>query len=180
MLKRGVTTILLLSGVLYSMGTPPPNYDNSYDREIEEAVSADIESIQASLEAKKKAKLSSLSITSLSFQEKIIIRNNGKKVKKNIPVTQVVKGTKVVYINRLKNKNSEIQTNIVVKNPIPKGTKYVQGSAICEKGCKISYSTDGGETLNSLDKNGVSYIEFYFPTIHSQKEVRMGFRAIIK
>jgi hypothetical protein len=180
MLNRGLTTILLLSGVLYSMGNPPPNYDNSYDEEIEKAVSADIESIQSDLRAKKEAQLSSLSIKSLSFQEKIIIGKDGKKTKKNVPVEQVIRDTKVVYINRLINRDSEIKTDIVVKNPIPEGTEYVKGSAICEKGCKISYSTNGGETLSSLDRNGVSYIEFYFPKIYPKKEIRMGFKAVIK
>jgi hypothetical protein len=162
------------------MGNPPPNYDNSYDEEIEEAVSADIESIQAESRAKKQANLSSLNIKSLSFQEKIITGKDGQKIRKNIPVTQVIRNTKVVYINRLKNRAKEIKTNIVVKNPIPKGAEYIKGSAICEKGCTISYSTDKGKTINSFDRDGVSYIEFHFSNIYPEKEVRMGFRAIIK
>lgn len=180
MLQRGLITILLLSGAVYSMGNPPPNYDNNYDKEIEEAVSADIESIQEGFRAKREAKLSSLNIESFSFQEKITRGKDGKKVKKNIPVELVLRDAKVVYINRLINRAKETKTDIVVRNPIPKGAEYIKGSAICEKGCTISYSTDGGETLNSSDKNGVSYIEFHFANIYPEKEVRMGFRAIIK
>ena len=180
MFKRGLITILLLSGVVYSMGNPPPNYDNSYDEEIAEAVSADIESIQKELRAKREAQLASLSIKSFSFQEKIVTTADGKKIKKSIPVEQVARGTKVVYINRLKNIDEETRTNIIIKNPIPKGTKYIKGSAICGQECTISYSTDGGKTLNSSDENGVSYIEFYFSNIYPHKEVRMGFRAIVK
>ena len=180
MLIRGVITVLVLSGVLYSMGNPPPNYDNSYDMEIEKEVSADIESIQSELRAKKEAQLSSLKLESFVFQEKLVATKDGKKVKKNIPVEQVARDTKVVYINRLINIDREIKTDIVVKNPIPKGTEYLKGTAICEKGCKISYSTDGGQTLNNSDEKGASYIEFHFKNIYPKREVRMGFRAIVK
>jgi hypothetical protein len=180
MLRRGLITILLLSGAVYSMGNPPPNYDNRYDEEIKEEVSADIESIQADIRAKKEAQLSSLKLESFVFQEKLVIGKDGKKIKKNIPVEQVVRDTKVVYINRVLNRDREIKTDIIVKNPIPRGTEYIKGTAICEKGCKISYSTDGGQTLNSSDEAGASYIEFHFENIYPKKEVRMGFRAIIK
>jgi len=180
MLIRGVITVLLLSGVLYSMGNPPPNYDNRYDEEIEEAVSADIESIQSELREKKEAKLSSISIKTFSFQEKIITKKDGTKVRKNIPVKEVIRDSSVVYINKLINNDSEAQNNIVVKNPIPSGTEYVKGSATCAGGCTISYSSDGGETLSSSDNNRVSYIEFHFSNLYPNKEIRMGFRAIVK
>ncbi len=180
MFKRGLIAVLLLSGVAYSMGNPPPNYDNRYDEEIEEAVSADIESIQADLRAKKKAQLSSLKLNSFTFQEKLITKKNGTKIKKNIPIKEVIKNSEVIYINTLRNIDGEEKIDIVVKNPIPEGTEYVKGSATCEKGCEISYSTDGGQTLNNSDRNKVSYIEFYFKKIHPKREVRMGFRAIVK
>ncbi|NEW60964.1 hypothetical protein GSY74_06670 [Sulfurovum sp. bin170] len=180
MLQRGLITILLLSGVVYSMGNPPPNYDSQYDEVIEEAVSADIEAIEANRLAKQEMLLSALKLKSLVFQEKFITRSDGKKVKKNIPVEQVVRGTNVVYINIIKNPNGEKQTNILVKNPIPDGTEYIKDSATCNGKCTISYSTDEGETLNPSDKSGASYIEFHFPQIESNTEVRMGFRATVK
>lgn len=68
----------------------------------------------------------------------------------------------------------------MVKNSVPEGTEYVKDSAICDKGCTISYSMDGGETFESSD-NGkqYNYIEFHFSKINPKKEVRMGFRAIV-
>jgi len=70
--------------------------------------------------------------------------------------------------------------SIVVKNPIPNGTEYVKGSAICQGICTISYSTDGGRTLVKKEDSGVNFIEFYFKNIPAQKEFRMGFRAVVK
>ncbi|SFV63515.1 hypothetical protein MNB_SV-12-395 [hydrothermal vent metagenome] len=180
MLQRGLITILLLSGVLYSMGNPPPNYDAQYDEMIEKEVSADIESIRTDRLAKEKDILSGIKLKSLVFQEKLITTSDGKKVKKNIPVKLVFRGDSVVYINSVKNMDREIKTNIVIKNPIPDGTEYIKGSAICGEGCTISYSKDGGETLTHSDRHGASYIEFHFSNIYPEKEVRMGFRAIIK
>jgi uncharacterized repeat protein (TIGR01451 family) len=168
---------MLLSGVLYAMGGNTPNYDERYDSEVASVVGEDVHAMRAT----KARTLSSLELKSYSFQEKLIVGRDGKKNKKNMPVKQVKRGSAVVYINRILNKSNETKTEIVVKNPIPEGTVYVKDSAICDKGCAISYSTDGGATLETSDDGKrYNYIEFHFSNIYPKKEVRMGFRAIVE
>ncbi|MCH9739549.1 MAG: hypothetical protein K0U38_01725 [Epsilonproteobacteria bacterium] len=167
MIKKLLTVTLLVSLLLHA-DMPTVNYDNQFDNE-------EMSQIDETM-------LSSLKLESLVFQEKLVDGADGKKIKKNVPVKQVKAGEKVVYINRILNTNSESKRNIVVKNPIPYGTEYVVDSAVCDHGCVISYSVDGGETLSNTDTSGegYNYIEFHFKQIPANKELRMGFRAIIQ
>ena len=175
-----------------------PNYDNRYDSEIEKrANSSSIgdrigaihssklgERIEESMGVNENISVdtSNLKLDSLVFQEKRVTNSFGKEVKKNIPVKEVRRGAKVVYINRLISSANKVKTNIIVKNPIPEGTAYVRGTAKCENGCSIRYSMDGGVTFLDSDSedNLYNYIEFHFKNIFPNKEVRMGFRAIVE
>lgn len=78
------------------------------------------------------------SISSASFQEKKI----GKETKW-VKATKVVPGTKVRYVNTVSNNGSEIATNLVITNAVPKHMNYVGSSAKCGKQCSILYSIDG-------------------------------------
>ncbi len=161
MIKNILATLLFISPILYAMGETM-NYDDKFNQE---------ESIEINRNFGNR--LINITVESFAFKEE-----NGK----NIPVKAVPVGTTVVYINKLTNSNSEARRDIIVKNPIPKGTQYVVGSAICNGGCIISYSTDGGATLSTEEKSGkrYNYIEFYFKEIPAFKEFRMGFRAIVE
>jgi len=158
---KKVLLILSLSMGLWSMGHTI-NYDDKFNEEETQEVNSN---------AIEENSLENIKLKTFAFIEK-----NGK----NIPVKKVKRNSKVVYINKVINSNSTPRRDIVVKNPIPTGTEYVNGSAICQGICTISYSRDGGKTLISKDNGEINYIEFHFKTIPSYKEFRMGFRAIVK
>jgi len=160
---RKVLLILSLSMGLWSMGHTI-NYDDKFNEEEREEVDSNAIAIEEN------------SLDNIELKSSAFIEKNGK----NISVKKVKRNSKVVYINRLINSNSTPRRDIIVKNPIPEGTEYIKGSAICQGSCIISYSNDGGETLTKNDNGNVNYIEFYFKTIPSYKELRMGFRAIVK
>ena len=83
----------------------------------------------------------------------------GKKIVKRVAPTSVVPGTEVIYTITAKNTGTEPADNIVVTNPVPKETVYVDGSAF-GAGANITFSVDGGksyakaETLTVKDKAG--------------------------
>jgi len=158
---KKILLILSLSMGLWSMGHTI-NYDDKFNEEETQEVNSN---------AIEENSLENIKLKTFAFIEK-----NGK----NIPVKKVKRNSKVVYINKVINSNSTPRRDIVVKNPIPTGTEYVNGSAICQGICTISYSRDRGKTLISKDNGEINYIEFHFKTIPSYKEFRMGFRAIVK
>ena len=165
--------------MLCAMGGPVPNYDEKFNENINErikeniATSAPIEEevVERVKVEKVSDDISLLKMKSLVFQE---IKG------KNIPVKEVKAGEKVVYINVVLNSGSQTQRDVVVKNPIPLGTEYILGSATCNNGCTISYSSDGGANLSSNEEGAVSYIEYYFKRMNAKQEYRMGFRAVVK
>lgn len=171
MIKKLLTTTLFVSALGYA-SMPTVNYDDQFD-------SAEIDTINENIEEDA---LSGLNLESLTFQEETVKTEDGQEVKKNVPVQKVEHGQEVVYINRLVNQNSEAKRNIVVKNPIPYGTKYVIGSALCNEGCTIQYSNDSGITLNGSEQatDLYNYIEFHFFQVPANSEVRMGFRAVVE
>ena len=69
----------------------------------------------------------------------------GEKVVKRQPATQVVPGKEVIYTIRAKNTGTQPAGSIVVTNPVPQHTEYVEGSAF-GSGTEISFSVDGGKS----------------------------------
>lgn len=172
--------------MLYAMGGPVPNYDEKFNENINERIkeniatstSENIFEVEEVVEVEKVKKVEPLSsdisnirLKSLTFQE---INS------KNIPVEKVKSGTDVVYINVVKNDSSEIKRDIIIKNPIPRGTEYVRGSATCNNGCIISYSTHSGAELSTQESSAVSYIEYHFKSMDAGEEYKMGFRATVR
>lgn len=171
MLKKILTTTLLLSLMGYA-SMPTVNYDEQFD-------DAEMENINEHIVDDT---LLGLDLQSLTFQEMTVKTPDGKEEQKNVSVKKVKAGEKVVYINRLINQTGQTKQGIIVKNPIPQGTRYVHGSAICDKGCTISYSSNQGTTLdkNEDTHRNYDYLEFHFYQIAPNSEVRMGFRAVIE
>ncbi len=161
MIKNILVTLLFISSIIYAMGDNI-NYDEQFNQEDNREIDKNLDN-----------RLANITLQTFVFKE-----INGK----NIPITKVKLGTKVVYINKVINSNSEVRKDIVIKNPIPKGTSYEIGSAICNGGCIISYSTNGGATLTNKEEVGkrYNYLEFYFKKIPAYKEFRMGFRAVVE
>ena len=165
--------------MLCAMGGPVPNYDEKFNEHINERIKENIatsspiiEEILETVKVKKVSNdISNMRIKSLVFQE---IKG------KNIPVKEVKAGKKVVYINVVFNDSSDTKRDVVIKNPIPNGTKYVLGSATCNNKCIISYSSNFSNTLSPNEDGIVNYIEYYFKNMDAKSEYRMGFRAIVR
>ena len=170
-MKKLLATIFLISVLGYA-AMPTVNYDEQFDSE-------EIENINDHI---INDALLGLKLETLTFQERILKTAKGETVKKNVTVKKVKHGDKVVYINRVINETGEVKRNIVVRNPIPQGTRYLHGSAVCDKGYTISYSSNQGTTLQSKDDTtqNYNYLEFHFYQILANQEVRMGFRVIIE
>ena len=166
--------------MLCAMGGPVPNYDERFNENINERIKenmatstvSNISNVEEVIEIEQPSNnISNIRLRSLVFQE--INR-------KNVPVTKVKAGTDVVYINVATNDSSNIKRDIVIKNPIPNGTEYVRGSATCNNGCIISYSTHSGSKLTSQESSVVLYIEYYFKSMNAGQEYKMGFRATVR
>ena len=75
------------------------------------------------------------------------------------PASRVVPGTEVIYTITARNTGSEPADHVVVTNPVPPHTHYVDGSA-AGANTDITFSVDGGqtwgraETLTVPDVNG--------------------------
>ena len=79
------------------------------------------------------------------------IDKQGKKIIKRAAPTTVVPGTEVIYTITAKNTGNEPADNIVVTNPVPKETVYVDGSAF-GAGTNITFSVDGGKSYANAEK----------------------------
>jgi len=79
------------------------------------------------------------------------IDKQGKKVVRRTAATSVVPGTEVIYTITAKNTGAEPADNIVVTNPVPKETVYVDDSAF-GAGTNITFSVDGGKSYAKAEK----------------------------
>jgi uncharacterized repeat protein (TIGR01451 family) len=75
----------------------------------------------------------------------------GKKIVKRTAPTTVVPGTEVIYTITAKNTGAEAADNIVVTNPVPEHTVYIDGSAF-GTGTNITFSVDGGKSFDQGKK----------------------------
>lgn len=70
---------------------------------------------------------------------------DGQEITRRVPATRVVPGSEVIYTITAENGGREPAGNIVVTNPVPAQTTYVDGSA-AGSGTDITFSADGGQT----------------------------------
>jgi uncharacterized repeat protein (TIGR01451 family) len=75
----------------------------------------------------------------------------GKPVTKLVPAAKVVPGEVVVYTISARNIADQAVDNIVINDAVPEHMTYVAKSASC-RDCEISFSTDGGQSFDTLDK----------------------------
>ena len=73
------------------------------------------------------------------------------KVKKVGPPEKIVPGDEVVYTVTYTNKTGKPAERIVITNPVPKHTRYKDGTAAGD-GADITYSVDGGTAFATPDK----------------------------
>ena len=75
----------------------------------------------------------------------------GVKVKKVAPVQKMVPGDEVLYTITYANKTVKPAEKVTVTNPVPKHTRYKDGSAAGE-GTDITFSVDDGKNFATPDK----------------------------
>ena len=83
------------------------------------------------------------------------VNKQGEKIVQRKPATKVVPGHEVIYTITAKNTGKQVANKIVVSNPIPKHTVYVDGS-VFGKNTAISFSVDGGKTFTKAGQLQVS------------------------
>lgn len=84
-------------------------------------------------------------------EREVEVVEKGVKVKKLTPPDKMLPGDEVVYTVTYNNKTGKLAENVTVVNPVPKHTRYVDGSAAGE-GATITFSVDGGKTYATPDK----------------------------
>jgi len=89
--------------------------------------------------------LAEIQLTTVAEVEITETTSQGKKIVKRQAAKTVVPGSEVIYTITAKNTGNEPADNIVVTNPIPKQTVYIDGSAF-GAGTNISFSVDGGKS----------------------------------
>lgn len=78
-------------------------------------------------------------------EREVEVLEKGVKVKKVAPVEKIVPGDEVTYTFTYTNKTGKPATDVAITNPVPKHTRYKEGSAAGE-GSVITFSVDGGKT----------------------------------
>lgn len=83
---------------------------------------------------------------SITAEKDVVMKERNRDVKKRMAATTVEPGEVIIYTIRYSNRGDEPATNVDVKNPVPKNTVYVSGSA-SGQGTDITFSADGGKTF---------------------------------
>lgn len=82
----------------------------------------------------------------LTAEVEVIEVVNGMEVTRRIPATEAEPGQIIFYTLTYKNSGDQAATDVKLKDPIPKETKYITGSAFGD-GARITFSADGGKTF---------------------------------
>lgn len=80
-----------------------------------------------------------------------VVNDKGESEIKRIPAAKVIPGTEVIYTITVSNLGDQPADNVVVTDPIPENTTYVDRSAF-GAGTKITYSVDGGKSYDLAGK----------------------------
>ena len=78
------------------------------------------------------------------IEKEVIEKIGGQEVKRLVPADEVEPGQMLIFTLKYANKGDEQATNVVIKNPIPKDTIYIVGSAT---GDNPMFSIDGSRTF---------------------------------
>jgi uncharacterized repeat protein (TIGR01451 family) len=78
-------------------------------------------------------------------EREVEVLEKGVKVKKVAPVDKIVPGDEVTYTLTYTNKTGKPVNDLAVTNPVPKYTRYKDGTAAGD-GAVIQFSVDGGKT----------------------------------
>jgi uncharacterized repeat protein (TIGR01451 family) len=103
--------------------------------------------------------MAQIEITTTAEVEVIDVQPDGREVVRLESAKRVIPGTEVIYTITAKNTGSQPADSVVVTNPVPLQTRYVDGSA-AGANTDITFSVDGGQTwgkaqsLSVTDANG--------------------------
>lgn len=92
--------------------------------------------------------MAQVEVTARAEVEIIETGAQGEQIVRREPATSVVPGTEVIYTITAKNTGTETAGHVVVTNPVPAQTVYVEGSAT-GAGTVITFSVDGGSTYDA-------------------------------
>ena len=95
--------------------------------------------------------MAQIDVSTIAEIEVTEVNTQGEKVVKRTAASSVVPGTEVIYTITAKNNGTEAADHIVVTNPVPKQTVYVDGSA-SGSDTDIAFSVDGGNTYDKAEK----------------------------
>lgn len=87
-----------------------------------------------------------IKFTSFAEVEVIKVNAKGEKVKSRQPATLLQPGEFAIYTNTFTNTGKKPAENVVINNPIPDNTVYVDGSAT-ETGFNVVFSADKGQSF---------------------------------
>ncbi|MDQ8036919.1 MAG: hypothetical protein REI12_05820 [Pedobacter sp.] len=97
--------------------------------------------------------LADVQLVSAAFQEKEVVVNGKKSVKRE-PLANAVPGQEIIYVITYRNTGNEPVQNVVVNNPVPKELSYVANSAL-GNGTRFEASVDGGKTFGVFSQLSV-------------------------
>jgi len=78
--------------------------------------------------------------------------------KKRVPLSKTLPGAEVIYTTTFENRGTKPVGNIVITNPVPANTSYVDGSALGEN-TVIAFSVNGGKTYGAANALSVKTSE---------------------
>lgn len=88
-----------------------------------------------------------IEVTAVAEIEVVETNDRGEQIVTRETATSVVPGTEVIYTITARNTGTEPAAHVVVTNPVPAETVYVEGSAT-GAGAAITFSVDGGTSYD--------------------------------
>ncbi|MGB5538993.1 MAG: hypothetical protein WBO37_02785 [Gammaproteobacteria bacterium] len=95
--------------------------------------------------------MAQIEVSAIAEIEVTEVNAQGEKVVKRTAASSVVPGTEVIYTITARNSGTVPADHIVVTNPVPEETVYVDGSA-SGSGTDIAFSVDGGNSYDKAEK----------------------------
>ncbi|WP_136797751.1 DUF11 domain-containing protein [Desulfosediminicola ganghwensis] len=89
-----------------------------------------------------------ISIVSKAEIEETVVNEQGEKETRRVPAAKVMPGTIVFFTNTCTNVSDSPIDDVVINNPIPEHTVYIDSSAT-EAGVAVTFSTDNGNTFDA-------------------------------
>lgn len=142
---------------------------------------------------------SHLQVTLVSEKEIVELNEEGEEVVRRVPVEVALPGDEIIYTIRIENTGAEPASDVVVVNPVPPDTAYVESSmftSITGAGVRTAFSADGGQVylprgdLKVMDQTGeirgavaadITHIRWQVDVpLPAGKSALVGYRVVVK